>query len=57
MFQEGNFYWNAGIFLFRASDIISAFKQHSPEMLSNVERALENSHSDLGFLRLDRCVE
>ena len=53
MFQEGNFYWNAGIFLFRASDIISAFKQHSPEMLSNVERALENSHSDLGFLRLD----
>lgn len=53
MFKSDRFLWNAGIFLFRAKDMIEAFKSFSPNLLAPVCGALENSKSDLGFLRLD----
>ena len=30
--DSGEFYWNAGIFIWKAADIIKAFEQHCPEM-------------------------
>jgi mannose-1-phosphate guanylyltransferase / mannose-6-phosphate isomerase len=44
--------WNAGIFLFSTSTIITAFKQYAPETLSNVRDAFDNAETDLGFTRL-----
>lgn len=52
MIAAGNFKWNAGIFLFRAADIITAFEAHAPALLAPVQTALEEAKSDLGFLRL-----
>lgn len=52
MLAAGNFLWNAGIFLFRAQDMINAFRTHAPETLDLVSQALNNAHTDLGFLRL-----
>ncbi|MEM7176214.1 MAG: mannose-1-phosphate guanylyltransferase/mannose-6-phosphate isomerase [Pseudomonadota bacterium] len=52
MLAAGNFLWNAGIFLFRATDIIAAFKAHAPDLITPVEAALSGARSDLGFLRL-----
>jgi len=44
--------WNAGIFLFKASTIIEAFKAHCPDMLEPVQEAVTDAQVDLGFLRL-----
>ncbi|PIE09261.1 MAG: mannose-1-phosphate guanylyltransferase/mannose-6-phosphate isomerase [Rhodobacterales bacterium] len=52
MLAAGNFMWNAGIFLFRAKDIIAAFKAHAPELMAPVSQAVEEAQVDLGFLRL-----
>lgn len=52
MLAAGNFLWNAGIFLFRAADIIDAFKTHAPELIPPVQAALQEAQADLGFLRL-----
>ena len=51
--QQGNYLWNAGIFMFRASDMLHAFKLYSPEILEHVEASLVAAKSDLDFLRLD----
>ena len=52
MLADGNYLWNAGIFLFRAADMIAAFEAHAPEVLAPVRAALAQAHVDLGFLRL-----
>jgi mannose-1-phosphate guanylyltransferase/mannose-1-phosphate guanylyltransferase/mannose-6-phosphate isomerase len=53
MLEAGNYKWNAGIFLFRAADIIAAFQAHAPDMIEPVQAAVEKAKQDLGFLRLD----
>ena len=53
MLAAGNFKWNAGIFLFKAADMIAAFNQHAPTQLDPVRSALTAARPDLGFLRLD----
>ncbi|MDC0551734.1 mannose-1-phosphate guanylyltransferase/mannose-6-phosphate isomerase [Amylibacter sp.] len=52
MYMSGNYLWNAGIFLFEAKDIISAYTKHAPKILAAVSAANETSTVDLGFLRL-----
>jgi len=52
MIAQGNFLWNAGIFLFSARTMIEAFKAHAPEYLAPVQAALAEARPDLGFLRL-----
>ena len=52
MLDAGNFLWNAGIFLFRAKDMIAAFQAHAPELMAPVSEAIELGHVDLGFFRL-----
>lgn len=37
---SGQFLWNAGIFLFKASTMLDAFKQHAPNILDTVRAAL-----------------
>lgn len=53
MVAKGNFLWNGGLFLFKASTIIEAFRAHAPDLIAPVTQALEKGHSDLGFLRLE----
>ena len=52
MIGASNFLWNAGIFLFRAKEMIDAFEAHAPETLDLVLQAVNHSSADLGFLRL-----
>jgi mannose-1-phosphate guanylyltransferase/mannose-1-phosphate guanylyltransferase/mannose-6-phosphate isomerase len=52
MLEAGTYLWNAGIFLFRAADIIAAFQAHAPGLVAPVSDALDAARSDLGFLRL-----
>ena len=53
MLAQGNYLWNAGIFLFRARDMIAAFEAHAPDLIPPVRAALAAAKPDLGFLRLD----
>ena len=52
MLEAGNYLWNAGIFLFRALDMIDAFRAYAPDTLDLVSQAVEDASTDLGFLRL-----
>lgn len=54
MLDAGNFLWNAGIFMFRASDMISAFEKYYSTLLVPVQEALLSIKEDLDFLRLER---
>lgn len=53
MVQSGNYLWNAGIFLARASDLVRAFQTHAPDLIPSVTKALSEATVDLGFLRLE----
>ena len=52
MLEASHYLWNAGIFLFRARDMIDAFSLYVPETLALVSRAVNEACADLGFLRL-----
>ena len=49
---SGMHLWNAGIFLFSTSTILSAFAEFAPETLSKVRDAFSAAETDLGFTRL-----
>lgn len=49
----GNFFWNSGMFLFKASTYINELQKYSPDMVSACKTALENSITDLDFIRVD----
>ena len=53
MLAADNFLWNAGIFLFTADAIITAYETHVPALLKAVTDALNKADPDLGFTRLD----
>ena len=53
MIAGGNHLWNAGIFLFTAQSLITAFRTHAPEVLGPVETSVTKASKDLSFLRLD----
>ena len=43
----GNFFWNAGIFLFRASVMKSAFESHDPAIWADVAAALADARHEV----------
>ncbi|MBV0892853.1 mannose-1-phosphate guanylyltransferase/mannose-6-phosphate isomerase [Paracoccus sp. Z118] len=53
MLESGDFLWNAGIFLTRAADLITSFREHAPDVVDPVSAAIDGARSDLGFLRLN----
>jgi mannose-1-phosphate guanylyltransferase / mannose-6-phosphate isomerase len=52
MIDAGNYLWNAGIFLFRAADMVAAFEAYAPDVVLPVRASVAEATSDLGFLRL-----
>ena len=48
------FTWNSGMFLFRASAMLSELERLAPEVVSCCRAALEQDVADLDFLRLER---
>ena len=52
MVKSGYYLWNAGIFLFRARDMVDAFASLDPDTLSLVTESVLGAKADLGFLRL-----
>ncbi len=50
---DGRHYWNAGIFLFRASAMLEELKNHAPEIKSAAIAALDKSVMSGAAIRLD----
>ena len=49
---SGNFYWNTGIFLFRASTMRDAFLEFSPDIWSAVEASMKTAVAEVSGLYL-----
>jgi mannose-1-phosphate guanylyltransferase/mannose-6-phosphate isomerase len=48
-----DYYWNSGIFLFKASTMLAELERLHPEILEGCKTALAHAKNDLDFLRLD----
>lgn len=51
--KEGGYYWNGGMFMFRASSFLDELLRLEPEMHAKAKEALAAGAGDLDFLRLD----
>lgn len=54
MLLSENYYWNAGIFLAKASTLISALGQHAPDILMSCQSALDVASVDGNFIRPEK---
>jgi mannose-1-phosphate guanylyltransferase/mannose-6-phosphate isomerase len=50
---SGDYYWNSGMFLFKASRYLEELKKHSPEILLACEESMQESIPDMDFVRVD----
>ncbi len=51
---DSRFTWNSGMFLFKASAMLSELERLAPEVVSSCRAALEQDEPDLDFLRLEK---
>lgn len=51
--SSGDYYWNSGMFLFRAQDFLDELKNLRPDILEASRAALDAAQPDLDFVRLD----
>jgi mannose-1-phosphate guanylyltransferase / mannose-6-phosphate isomerase len=52
--DDGGYYWNSGMFLFRASRYLEELGKYRPDILAAARAACEHLDPDGEFLRLDR---
>lgn len=51
--NEGGYYWNSGMFLFKASRYLSELEIHKPDISAACEKAMGSVSSDFDFIRID----
>jgi mannose-1-phosphate guanylyltransferase/mannose-6-phosphate isomerase len=51
---DGHYYWNSGMFMFKASTYLEALKQHSPEIYEASQAALSSAIRDSDFVRVGK---
>jgi mannose-1-phosphate guanylyltransferase/mannose-6-phosphate isomerase len=50
----GDYYWNSGMFVFKASRYLSELSQFAPDILEACTAAFEAAQTDLDFVRIDK---
>jgi mannose-1-phosphate guanylyltransferase/mannose-6-phosphate isomerase len=50
---SGDYFWNSGMFLFRASSYLEELQRHAPDILDACREALTVRDADLDFMRID----
>ena len=53
-FSSGDYYWNSGMFLFRASNYLEELKKFRPDILEQCQGSVMDVKTDLDFLRIDK---
>jgi mannose-1-phosphate guanylyltransferase/mannose-6-phosphate isomerase len=54
--ESGDYYWNSGMFLFRASVFLAELERHAPQMLAACRQAWAGRQADLDFTRLEAAA-
>lgn len=52
--DSGKFYWNSGMFLFKASRYLDELKTHRPDIYNACEQAITDVNADLDFVRVSK---
>ena len=52
--ESGDYFWNSGMFMFKASCYLAELKRYNPEIYDRCEKAFSNSSIDLDFIRIDK---
>ena len=52
--ESGDYFWNSGMFMFRASVYLAELEARQPQMLAACREAMEKATRDADFIRLDR---
>ncbi|MDE2111680.1 MAG: mannose-1-phosphate guanylyltransferase/mannose-6-phosphate isomerase [Alphaproteobacteria bacterium] len=50
---DGGYFWNGGMFVFRADILLEEIAHHAPDILPVVRQAVTKARRDLDFVRLD----
>lgn len=53
--KAGDFLWNSGMFVFRASSYLSELSSHRHDIYSAVEKAWKQQSGDYDFIRVDKA--
>lgn len=51
--ESGDYYWNGGIFMFRADGFLAELEKFQPEVYAAAQNAIKGMQKDLDFLRVD----
>ncbi|ENP8342185.1 mannose-1-phosphate guanylyltransferase/mannose-6-phosphate isomerase [Vibrio harveyi] len=51
--DRGNYYWNSGMFLFKASTFLAELKRLSPEIFEVCKQSMTSTQKDVDFVRID----
>jgi mannose-1-phosphate guanylyltransferase/mannose-6-phosphate isomerase len=54
--ESGGYYWNSGMFLFRATRYLEELGKHRPDILDACRKAFADAKRDTDFLRLDKAA-
>jgi mannose-1-phosphate guanylyltransferase len=54
--ESENYYWNSGMFLFKASRYLDELKVHRPDIYHACERAMADIQSDADFVRVNKAA-
>jgi len=52
--DQGNYFWNSGMFVFQADTLIDELVIHSPDIVKAINDAVDNATHDFDFIRLEK---
>ena len=50
--EEGGYYWNSGMFMFKASEYLKALQEFAPEIYQASQEAINKADKDMDFIRV-----
>jgi mannose-1-phosphate guanylyltransferase len=51
--DSGKYFWNSGMFMFKASVFLEELEKYEPEILNICKKSYQNEYHDLDFIRLN----
>jgi len=54
--DSGEYYWNSGMFMFKASRYVDALKTYNPEIYNACVNAMQVQNQDMDFVRVDKSA-
>lgn len=54
--NSGEYFWNSGMFMFKASVFLKALETHAPEMFAVCTKAITQTERDLDFIRISEDI-